>query len=229
MSNLITRLSYYKLEKSKNEKNKIIVSILLLILSISYSFSQSQDKFSVKTMYKKAYKYIKSSSHTKKYANSIFYYANHCKKIDSFFINAKIDTNNLKIHISKDITKASIWDCMCDYLSDKYNIKSKKDCRELIRLESSLISHINDSISNSHKKIALLKEYSIIKKLSSKKQDGFILFFSALNGNHLIAELKYFCVQYGKDIWMGTSQIFYLIFNKDDEIEKVYLGYKNYN
>ncbi len=188
---------------------KIILVIVLLIVSQAIA---AQDTLAVKGFIH-ALKYIEAdiSSDLSK----------------SFYYNYGKDTLiSITATISDDEIQNNASLVLCDILKKQY--KASENCAVLFGKNLPLLRNVRDSIQSAQKSMEF-KGYKLKHEdVSHDKSKGYLLKFSRLVNNTLMAQAGY-SSNFKEGFGSGKTTIYYFIFDSNLIIENVYTGSKIYN
>ena len=115
-----------------------------------------------------------------------------------------------------------------DLVAKKYDFSS--DCLHALRMgtrECQLANQVRDSLESFWLSYEMKPDNEIAKSLGeliSNRKDGYQVFFSDIYKNTLAAEVKSFCLPYDEIMWMGSSTMFFFIFDVKGKIADIYSG-----
>jgi hypothetical protein len=197
-----------------------IITILILLGLIKSLEAKAQ--ISELELYKSAYNYLNDSIIKVNYAD-VKAFAKNCNECCVKGIKLRFKS---KLQVANKFIENDRGFPLCDLLKKKY--RTTESCVYLLGSgESELTNHVQDSLRVFWGPYKMKENSEIsksIKKLISKKKDGYQVFFSDIFQNTLAAEIKGFCLPYDETIWMGSSTSFYFIFDEMGNIQEIYSG-----
>ena len=197
-----------------------IITILISLGLIKSVDTKAQ--ISELELYKSAYNYLNDSIIKVNYPD-VKAFANNCNECCVKGIKLRF---NSKLQVANKFIENNRGFPLCDLLKKKY--RTTESCVYLLGSgESELTDQVQDSLNVFWGTYKMKKSSEIsnsIKKLITKRKDGYQVFFSDIFQNTLAAEIKGFCLPYDEITWMGSSTSFYFIFDEKGNIQEIYSG-----
>jgi hypothetical protein len=198
---------------------KIIWLLISLLVLSSFDVKAQIEEIE---LYKAAYNYLSDSIIKKSYPN-VNDFARGCNECCVKGIKLKFHS---KLQVADKFIENNRGFPLCDVLKKKYGVT--ESCVYLLGSgKSKLADQVQDSLElywESYKMKRKLEIATSIKKLLSKRKDGYQVFFSDVFQNTIAAEIKGFCLPYDETMWMGSSTSFYFVFDELGNIREVYSG-----
>lgn len=162
----------------------------------------------------------------------IGFYPKHTINLLSKHCKDKSLIQNSVIIANKTIPNYGIRYTFCDYLKQHY---PQHSCIKYYitksEVEKADISNIYDSLSNNVENYMTTfrsTDYEHEYK-KTNREVGIVFFFSDIVSNRLTVEVYTSCNSYKSIFWQGKSDIYWIIFDNNDNITGLYKGHKHYD